>query len=101
LVLIVALLSSIGGAAAASHHCAGAAADAMAQLGITPAQIKRTVFIDVIEGTRNSTTVVGYEAWVDLNSCQGTVVAKMSLQCDVEEIYSRGECKISNLKNDH
>ena len=43
--------------------------------------------------------LVGYDAWVDLKQCQGSVVIKMSRQCEIEESYSRGACTITGLKN--
>ena len=86
-------------ATAAPHRCAGPVAEAAARGGITPEQIKRTVFIDVTDGGRDGSFVVGYEAWVDMNTCKGTVVAKMSLECEIEETYTRGACKFSGLKN--
>ncbi|MBT3977517.1 MAG: hypothetical protein HOE98_13845, partial [Rhodospirillaceae bacterium] len=43
--------------------------------------------------------LVGYEAWVDLKQCRGRVVMKLSLQCGIDEAYTKGACKLEGLKN--
>ncbi len=99
LLLIIAMLLGLAGPALAQDHpCAGAVSARMTELGITTAQIKRTVFIDVTDnGCCNF--IVGYEAWVDLKQCKGSVVSKLSRRCEVEESYSRGACDIKGLRN--
>lgn len=99
LLIIAALLAFSSPTLAAPHRCAGPIANAAAKGGIAPAQIKRTVFVDVTDGGRDGAFVVGYEAWIDMKSCKGTIVAKMTLQCEIEETYSRGACDFPGLKN--
>lgn len=87
LIITVAFLACAAAAAAAApHRCAGPVAEAAAQLGLKPSQIKRTVFVAVTDGGRGGSYVVGYEAWLDLQTCRGSVVAKMSRQCEIGEI---------------
>ncbi len=98
LIIAVTLLGLSSFAVAAPHHCAKLVAEKLAQLDVAPPQIKRMVFVDIVEDGR-SPRLVGYEAWVDLKQCRGSVVLKMSRQCEVRETYSRGACDISGLKN--
>jgi len=92
------LLGCSGFAMAQPHHCAKPVAAKMAQFDVAGPQIKRIVFDDIVENTRNA-QIVGYEAWVDLKRCRGSVVIRLSLQCEVEEVYSRGNCNVAGLKN--
>ncbi len=92
------LLGCSGIAMAQPHHCAKSVAAKMAQLDVAGPQIKRIVYDEIVANTRNA-QLVSYEAWVDLKRCRGSVVVKLSLQCEVEEIYSRGDCKVAGLKN--
>lgn len=98
-VILAILLFGFGGhAMAAPHRCAKAAAVKMAQFDVAASQIKRIVFADIVEDDR-SARLLGYDAWVDLKSCRGSVVIKMSVQCEIEETYSRGACTFTGLKN--
>ena len=97
-IVAISLLGFGGQAMAAPHRCAKAATVKMAQLGVAASQIKRIVFADIVEDDRTA-RLVGYDAWVDLKQCQGSVVIKMSRQCEIEESYSRGACTITGLKN--
>lgn len=85
-------------AVAQTHRCADAVAAKMTQLNVPPAQIVRTTFVNVTDGGCCE-QLIGYEAWVDLKQCRGSVVLKLSLQCGIEEAYSRGACDIPGLKN--
>jgi hypothetical protein len=96
--LAISLLGLGDHAMAAPHRCAKPVTAKMAQLDISPSQIKLLVFADIVEDDR-SARLIGYDAWVDLKQCRGSVVVKMSRQCEVEEIYSRGACAIRGLKN--
>jgi hypothetical protein len=87
-----------GLAIAEPHVCAAAVAADMARLKVGQGQISRTVFVDVRDGGCCD-HLVGYEAWVDLKQCQGSVVVKLSRNCDIEETYTRGACAVSGLKN--
>ncbi len=98
LTIVVFLLAYSADAGAAPHRCAVPVAEAMSLRGLAPSRINRTVFVAVTDGGRGGAYVVGYEAWMDLQSCPGTVVAKISLQCEIEETYTRGTCDFSGLR---
>ena len=99
LLIIMALLALNAPVLAAPHRCAGAVIDALGEHGITPEQIKRTVFIDETDGGQGRSPVVGYEAWIDMKSCKGTLVAKMDRHCGIWEIYTKAACDVPGLKN--
>lgn len=41
--------------------------------------------------------LAGYDIWVRFNSCQGALVLKMDLDCDLMEIYSRYHCTFPGI----
>lgn len=97
--LVVAFLFLFSGLAMAGPHvCADAVAAGMAQLKLSRERISRTVFVDVRDGGCCD-HLVGYEAWADLKQCRGSVVVKLSRNCEIEETYTRGACTIAGLKN--
>ena len=71
--VVVFLFLFSGLAVAGPHDCAGAVAARMAQFKVSPDQIVRTVFVDVRDAGCCD-FLVGYEAWVDLKQCRGSVV---------------------------
>ena len=96
--VVVFLFLFSGLAVAGPHDCAGAVAARMAQFKVSPDQIVRTVFVDVRDAGCCD-FLGGYEAWVDLKQCRGSVVMKLSLQCGIDEAYTKGACKLEGLKN--
>ncbi len=78
--------------------CAGPVAKAAEKAGVKPGQIERTVFTDILTGGLSGTQTVGFEAWIEQKSCRGAVVVKMSLDCEVSEIYTKGDCTLPGVK---
>ncbi len=98
LLIALALLGFGGPALAAPHRCDEQAKAKIAQLGVAVSQIRKLSFVDV-RGDDRARRLQGYEAWVGLEQCQGSVVINMSLQCDVRDAYTRGACKFEGLKS--
>jgi hypothetical protein len=86
-----------GFVAAEPHQCAEPVAVKLAQLKVTPAQITRTVFVDITDGGCCE-LLESYGAWIDLKQCHGGVVMILSPQCEIEQTYGRGDCDLANLK---
>ncbi|MDA1101507.1 MAG: hypothetical protein O2967_21310 [Proteobacteria bacterium] len=97
-ILAISLFGFAGGAMAAPHRCTMPVMEKMAQLDVAEPQIEQISFVDVRSDDR-SARLLGYEAWVKLKRCRGSVVVKVSRQCEIQETYSRGECKMTGLKN--
>ncbi len=85
--------------AAAAHPCDGAARGELERLGVAPDTVTQTSFVDVTEGGRGGSWVVGYEAWTSLTGCRGSVVTKFNLACRVRETYARGDCRLSGVRS--
>jgi len=85
-------------AAADPHRCGKQAVARMAQLDVPESEIKKIVFSEVREDDR-SNRLLGYDAWVELKQCRGSVVINMSRDCEIKQTYTRGACKITGLKS--
>lgn len=94
----VALLAFSGLAMAAPHSCDKQTNAKLAQLGVAASQIKTKSFIEVRDGSV-ADRLQGYEAWIELDSCQGNLVLEMSPECEIQETYTKGACKIEGLKS--
>lgn len=45
----------------------------------------------------DDTRIVGFDAWVRLERCQGAVVVDMTPECWVRQVYTRYHCNIDGL----
>ena len=86
---------ALGGAAA--HPCDAAARAELERLGIPPGTDVKTSFVEVTEGGRGGTRVVGWEAWTSLAACRGSVVTKFGRTCRARETYTRGDCRVADF----
>ena len=59
----------------------------------------RVVFDEITEGGRSGQRVAGYNAWVELTQCRGSVVLKLSLDCEIEDAYTKDACAVPGLKS--
>jgi hypothetical protein len=85
-----------GFAAAADHHCAQNVSTELAKLKLGPEKVVKITYVGITGGCCDR--LKSYEAWVKVKQCTGSVVVKMSLECDVEETYARRGCDIDSLK---
>ena len=92
------VLVSASAAAGSYPQCEDAVGELLATLGVDPADIRGIAYVPVLAGGRGGTSLVAVQAWVDLKSCSGSVVVETNLRCRVKKAYTRGECRIPDLK---
>lgn len=51
------------------------------------------------QSTQGDEVVVGYNAWVRLNSCKGALIVALDKSCRVRQVYTRSECRIDGVKH--
>ena len=83
---------------AAADPCEPAARAELGRLGVPPDTVAGISFVDVTEGGRGGSRVVGYEAWTSLTTCRGSVVTKFNRACRVRETYARGDCRLTGVR---
>ena len=92
------LIVALPAPAFAANSCAAESADVLARLGIPPAEVRSISVVPEIRSTREGGgRVIGYEAWVRLQSCQGALIVAFTRQCQERQVYTRGDCRIAGL----
>ena len=94
-----AVFMALAGASAPAHAepCEKTVAAELERLQVAPERIEGIVYQRRIRTSRNGAHVVGYEAWVDLAGCQGSLVIDMSRRCRVKQAYTRGDCRVTGV----
>ena len=73
-------------------RCEGAIAERIAELGIQPAEVVGVTYFPRIERRRAAAVARGVKAWVNLNTCQGSLVIETKGDCRIQRSYTRGAC---------
>ena len=94
--LLAVLVGGISGPAHA-EPCENAVAAQLEQLQIAPAEVAGITYQRRIRTSRNGAHVVGYEAWVDLAACRGSLVVDFGRRCRIKQLYTRGECRVPGV----
>jgi hypothetical protein len=81
--------------AQASDSCKDAIADYLDRLRIAEDAVAS---LNLYEVKQTLGRPIGYNAWISLNTCQGNLVINLSLNCRVNDAYTRGECRFENLR---
>ena len=95
-VAIVLASSALATAAYAQHRCEPTVLDQIRVAGISSDDVRRIQTRDT-RGDNNRT--VGYNAWVNLETCPGTFIVDMRRDCGVRQVYTRGMCAIPGVKS--
>ena len=85
---------------AASGPCQAAVSEHLERLGIKLADVRKVSLQARRQSTRNGGTVIGFDAWVDLKTCEGSLVLRMTRSCRVQQAYGRGACEIPGQPQD-
>lgn len=81
---------------AAGNACEAAVNERLARMKVDPGDVRSTSIAARI-GNRRGGSVSGYDAWVALESCRGSIVLRLDRRCRVKEVYSRGACRFPDL----
>ena len=69
-------------------------AERLDHLNVDPSDIRKIDYVPVRRFSRENTQLIGFEAWVSLQSCKGNLVINLSKRCRIRDVYGRGECKL-------
>ena len=98
LALLIATAAPIG-AAERPPPCEAQVDQALADLEIDAAERREITIKPVLQSRRNGDKLVGYQAWVRLNACDGALVVELKPQCQLREVYTRGDCELEDVKS--
>ncbi len=78
---------------AARSPCKAAVAERLDELNVDPSDIRKITYVTLHSSRREGGPMIGFEAWVSLQSCKGNLVINLSKRCRIRDVYGRGECK--------
>ncbi len=81
-------------AEATQHECQEVVAQRLDRLDVDAADIRKINYIRIYQYSRAGEKLIGFEAWVGLHSCRGSLVVDMNRHCRVRQVYGRGECDL-------
>ena len=97
---IVLASSALAAVAYAQHRCEPTVLDQVRVAGISSDDVRRISISRQTQDIRgDNNRIVGYNAWVRLESCPGTFVVDMHRDCRVRQVYTRGMCAIPGVKS--
>ena len=77
----------------ASAPCRSEADEHLSSLPIEASDIKSVKMVRASSGGN------GHEAWVRLNSCEGSLVIELSKHCTPRQTFTRGQCEIEGISS--
>lgn len=83
-------------ALAAGDPCEAVVSERLARMNIDPGDVRSISVAARIRSRRGGSSVTGYDAWVSLESCRGSIVMSLSRECRIKRVYSKGDCKVPN-----
>jgi hypothetical protein len=84
-------------ALAAGDPCEAVVKERLARMNIDPGDVRSISIAARVRAQRRSgSSVSGFDAWVSLKSCRGSIVMSLSRECRIKRIYSKGDCKVPN-----
>lgn len=84
-------------ALAAGEPCQAALREHLARINIDAGDVRSTSVSARMQSRRGGNRVIGFDAWVGLNSCSGSLVLRMTRGCRLKEAYTRGDCRVPDL----
>lgn len=97
LVLAVGLLTAAP-AIADSGPCKTVAAKHLESLGIDAEDIEDIAMIRILTNPEFG-SIRELQAWINLKSCRGNLVIKLTPFCRVKEVYTRGGCRFDKIRH--
>ena len=96
-ILIVTVALGLGATAKAAippPACKPVVEAELAKRGIDKSDIRAVSVEENRGGGEGGGFLIGYSAWVQLKSCKGAIVVDLSTECDLEQTYAQGACKV-------
>ena len=88
-------------AVASEHFCRPVVEREIDRVHLDRADIRKIFIIKKLVSTNGGedSRVVGYNAWVDLKSCRGSMVVRLYRNCRVITVYTRHECRVPGVRH--
>ncbi len=81
-----------------ANTCSAVVQQEIDRVGIPQTRIDRINISRQSRDIRGNTRTTGFNGWVRLNDCPGSLVVDMDRSCRVRQVYVRGMCDVPNVK---
>ncbi len=96
-VLIRDWLSGDPASAQSRQRCLTVVQREIDRIGLPRSRIDRIQISRQRREIRDNQRTVGFDGWVRLNDCPGSLVVDMDKNCRVRQVYSRGMCDVPGV----
>jgi hypothetical protein len=80
---------------AAGNHCQAQVIEYLDLLKVEPSDIRGIMYVAALGGERSDDRREARDmAWVELRSCQGSVIVGMTRSGRVHQVFGRGDCDL-------
>ncbi len=81
-----------------SRGCEAVVQAEIDRIQLPRSRIERIQISPQTQDIRDNRRTVGFDGWVRLNDCPGSVVVDMDTSCGVRQVYARGMCEVPGVK---
>jgi len=78
-------------------NCDSAVKEQLSLLNILPADVAEISYLPRTSGRRGGDRIIGYDAWINLKSCKGSLIVAFSRNCGVQQVYARNKCEFPGV----
>ena len=79
--------------------CEGVVETELTSLKLGSLDVEKVRYIVQSSGSFESDASENLEGWVSFTNCKGNLVVKLSQTCQVDSLYTTGECKIDDVSD--
>ena len=69
----------------------------LAALGVPPADVAKSLTEEIWNFSDFGDVFRGWTVWMDLKSCTGELVVRLSATCSVTTAYTKGGCRVKGV----
>ena len=84
--------------AATPHRCLATVESEIGRVGLVDGRIGAIQIARQVRQIGDNMRTVGFDGWVRLNDCAGSMVVDMDTRCGVRQTYVRGMCGVDGVK---
>ncbi len=81
-----------------AQRCRAVVDQQITQVGLPQSRIERIQISRRRQDIRDSQRTVGFDGWVRLNDCRGSLVVGMDRGCNVQQVYVQGMCEVPGVE---
>ncbi len=80
------------------HRCLATVESEIVRVGLDRSRIRAVQIARQTRQIGDNLRTVGFDGWVRLSDCPGSMVVDMDLRCGIRQTYVRGMCGVDGVK---